>query len=228
MGRPKEHDEHTRAALRAAAERLIAEGGIAAFSVRAVAEEVGTTTRAVYSLFGSKDGLLVDALAQGAFDFLAEGIDELVETEDPVADLIAVGVSVFRALVLDHPALYRIAFQRIVPGFQAGPEVTAARQRAWTRLLAKSQRVKDAGLLRQRSVTQAAVEFNAMLEGLANAELRGHALRLLPEGAEEQTWRDALTTVTSGFNAPARRPPRRSGPTSTSAPRSKPLATPRS
>src|SRR4249920_3896274 len=117
MGRPKEHDEHTRATLRAATERLIAGGGLAAFSVRAVAEEAGTTTRAVYSLFGSKDGLLVDALAQGAFDFLVEGIDRLVETDDPQSDLIGVGVPVFRSLVLEHPSLYRIAFQRIVPRF---------------------------------------------------------------------------------------------------------------
>jgi AcrR family transcriptional regulator len=211
MGRPREHDERTRAALRAAAERLIAQGGITAFSVRAVAEEVGTTTRAVYSLFGSKDGLLVDALAQSAFDFLADGIDELVETDDPVADLIAVGVPVFRRLVVEHPALYRIAFQRIVPGFQAGPEVTAARQRAWTRLVAKTQRLAEGGLLRQRSATQAAVEFNAMLEGLANAELRGTSLRLLPEGAEEETWYNALTTLTRGFSAGRRRDRRRAG-----------------
>jgi AcrR family transcriptional regulator len=211
MGRPREHDERTRAALRAAAERLIAQGGITAFSVRAVAEEVGTTTRAVYSLFGSKDGLLIDALAQSAFDFLADGIDELVETDDPVADLIAVGVPVFRGLVVEHPALYRIAFQRIVPGFQAGPEVTAARQRAWTRLVAKTQRLAEGGLLRQRSATQAAVEFNAMLEGLANAELRGISLRLLPEGAEEETWYNALTTLTGGFSAGRRRDRRRAG-----------------
>ena len=38
-----------------------------------------------------------------------------------------------------------------------------------------------------------------MLEGLANAELRGAVLRLLPEGAEEDAWRRALTTVIRGF-----------------------------
>ncbi len=202
MGRPRGHDEHTRAALRAAAEQLVANGGVAAFSVRAVADQAGTTTRAVYSLFGSKDGLLVDALAQGAFDYLTEGIDALGDTDDPVADLIAVGVRVFRGLVRDHPALYRIAFQRIVPGFRAGPEVAAARQQAWARLTAKMQRLKDAGLLDHRPVAEAAVEFNAMLEGLANAELRGRALSLLPEGAEEEAWRNALTTVIRGFGAP--------------------------
>jgi AcrR family transcriptional regulator len=197
------HDEETRAALRAAAERLVAEGGAGAFSVRAVAAEVGTSTRAVYALFGSKEGLLVDALAQGAFEFLAEGIDALVETDDPRADLVGVGVPVFRRLVLEHPALYRIAFQRVVPDFRPGPEVTEARERAFSRLLAKVQRVADAGLLGRKSVQGAAVEFNAMLEGLANAELRGTTLSILPAGDEEHVWREALMTVIRGFDSSA-------------------------
>jgi AcrR family transcriptional regulator len=200
MGRPKEHNEDTRAALRAAAERLVTTGGPAAFSVRAVADEAGTTTRAVYSLFGSKESLLVDALAQSAFEFLADGIAELVETTDPVADLVAVGTKVFRGLVREHPARYRIAFQRIVPGLRAGPEVTAARERALAGLLAKVQRVHDAGRLGTKSVREAAVEFNAMMEGLANAELRGTTLRILPPGGEERTWHDALATVVRGFH----------------------------
>src|SRR5512134_2475228 len=100
VGRPKEHDERTRAALRAAAERIVEEDGPEALSVRAVAGEARTTTRAVYSLFGSKEGLLVDALAQGAFEFLAEHIDRLPRTNDAVSDLVAVGVPVFRTLVL--------------------------------------------------------------------------------------------------------------------------------
>ena len=199
MGRPREHSDETRAALRSAAERLVAESGPAALSVRAVAAEAGTTTRAVYSLFGSKESLLVDALAEGAFDYLADGIDDLGETEDPVFDLIAIGVPVFRGLVTEHPALYRIAFQRAIPGMQAGPELTAARTRAWNQLSAKVGRLEAAGLLREKSVAEAAVEFNAMLEGLANAELRGAVLRNLPEGDEERAWRDALATVIAGF-----------------------------
>lgn len=199
MGRPRRHDEETRNALRAAAERIVAERGAASVSVRTVAAEAGTTTRAVYSLFGSKDGLLVDTLAQGAFEFLADGIDAQAETEDPVADLVAVGVPVFRSLVLEHPALYRIAFQRIAPGLRAGPELTAARERAFSRLLHRVERVDAAGLLGTTPVLEAAVTFNAVLEGLANAELRGSVIRILPEGREEQTWRKALTIVIRGF-----------------------------
>jgi AcrR family transcriptional regulator len=203
MGRPREHDDETRAALRAAAERLVAEGGPAAFSVRAVAEAAGTTTRAIYSLYGSKEGLLVDALARGAFEFLFAEIERLGETDDVVADLVAVGVPVFRRLVVEHPALYRIAFQRVVPGLRPGPELVSARQRAWNQLLAKVGRLAPAGLLGTKTVREAAVEFNAMLEGLANAELRGAVFRNLPEGDEERAWRSALTTVVKGFGARA-------------------------
>lgn len=200
MGRPREHDEQTKRALTAAAEELVAEGGPDALSVRAVAEIAGTTTRAVYSLFGSKDGL-VDALAQRAFELLRAGLEELPETDDPAADLVEVGVVVFRRFVRNHPSLFRIAFQRVVPGLQAGRELISARQGALTGLEARVQRLENAGLLGRKSVRQATVEFNAMCEGLANAELRGATLRILPEGDEERAWRDGLLTLVEGFGA---------------------------
>jgi AcrR family transcriptional regulator len=201
VGRPRVHDEETRAALRAAAEKLVAEGGAAAFSVRAVAARAGTSTRAIYSLFGSKEGLLVDALAQDAYEFLADGMDNAVETDDPAADLVEMGVSVYRRLVLEHPALYRIAFQRIVPDARFGPELTETRERSLSRLLAKVQRLADAGQLSSMSVRDGAVAFNALCEGLANSELRAATLSILPQGEEERAWRDALTALVRGFSA---------------------------
>lgn len=199
VGRPREHDEGTRARLRAAAERLVAEGGSDALSVRRVADEAATTTRAVYTVFGSKEGL-VAALAQTAFEFLSDEIDRLPETDDPAADLVAIGTQVIRRLVRDHPALYRIAFQRIA-GLQPEPKLVAARERAWVQLQGRVQRLKDFGLLDGKPVPDAARELNAMWEGLANAELRGDVLRIMPRGEEERAWRDALTTVIRGFDA---------------------------
>jgi AcrR family transcriptional regulator len=200
MGRPREHNEQTRAALRGAAERIVADGGPGALSVRAVADEARTTTRAVYSVFGSKDGL-VDTLAQTAFEFLFTEIDALPETDDPAADLVDVGVKVFRRLVREHPALYRIAFQRVVPGLRAGLDLTAARQRAFAQLQGKIGRLEQAGLLGDTSVRDATVAFEAMMEGLANAELRGTTLSILPHGAEERAWHDALVALVRGFRA---------------------------
>jgi hypothetical protein len=43
------------------------------------------------------------------------------------------------------------------------------------------QRTGDAGWLGDKPVREAAVEFNAMMEGLANAELRGGVFPNLPK-----------------------------------------------
>jgi len=40
-----------------------------------------------------------------------------------------------------------------------------------------------------------------MCEGLANAELRGGTLRILPEGKEEQVWREAFEALVRGLMA---------------------------
>lgn len=199
MGRPGEHDEQSREALRAAAERLYDERGPTGVSVRAVADEVGTTTRAVHRLFGSRDGLLIDAMAERAYELLERGLEDQVETDDPARDLIEAGVTVFRPFVRQHPALFRITFQRVVPDFTPGPELVAARDAAFRRLLAKVERLRAAGKLGDLPVVRAAAEFQAVCEGLGNQELRGATLRLLPAGGEEEAWRSALTTLVCGF-----------------------------
>jgi AcrR family transcriptional regulator len=161
----------------------------------------------VYSLFGSKDGL-VAAVAQTAFEYLYDQIDRLPVTDDPAADLIAIGTKVVRRLALDHPGLFRIAFQRVA-GLQSDPGLVAARQKAWVQLQAAVQRLGDAGLLGTKPVPDAAREINAMWEGLANAELRGEVLRIMPTGHEERAWVDALTTVVRGFDPTQPTPVRR-------------------
>ena len=203
MGRPREHDDVTRDALRLAAERLFNERGAAGVSVRAVADAVGTTTRAVYSLFGSRDGLLVDALAQRAYELLSEALDEHAESDDPAADVIDMAAVVFRSFVRDHPALYRITFQRVVPGFAPGPELVEARDASFARLTAKIRRLETAGLLGNKPLSEAVTEFQAMCEGLGNLELRGSAMPLLPRGEQDAAWRRAFTTLVRGFGVSA-------------------------
>lgn len=217
VGRPKEHDERTRAALLVAAEGLVAEGGPDALSIRLVAERVGTTTRAVYSLFGSKDGLIA-ALASRAFRIIEASMNDLPVTDDPARDLVDVGVLVFRRFVREHPALFRIAFQRIAPELMARAEVVEARNSALPKLLARVQHAADAGVLGTTSAMEGAIAFNALCEGLANAELRGSNLPILPGGHEDEAWRTALESLVRGFSSPRADEGRR--PASSSARRS--------
>ena len=198
MARPKEHGEHIAAALLEAAEQIVEADGLDALTVRRIAKEVGTTTRAVYSVFGSKDGLVV-ALGGRAFDLLREHIEALPATPDPAADLVEAGVSVFRLFAIEHPSLFKIGVQRALPapGLFAGFRASA--ERALAELEALVGRLAAAGGICDRTVRDAARGFHSLCEGLAAMELRG----ALPVGDEVRIWRDALTALVQGFALPS-------------------------
>jgi len=196
-GRPREHDRKTALALIEAAERIVQAGGVPALSVRAVAAEVGTTTRAVYSLYGSKDGLLF-ALGARAFDLLGSAIDALPRSDDQQADLVEAGIVVFRRFALEHPSLFRIGIQHALPQDAAHlvANIRGSAASAWAGLKAMITRLEDAGLLGPYSVDEATLAFHALCEGLAAVELR----RLMPQGLEEGLWRNALFALVRGFS----------------------------
>src|SRR6266540_2253912 len=129
MGRPKEYDESTAAALLDVAERLVSEGGLEALSVRRLAREIGATIQAVYSLFGSKDGLVI-ALGTRAFNLLSDGMDSLPTTDDPAGDLVEAGVVVFRRFTLSRPSLFTIGFLRTGIPAEIAREFRSAQENA--------------------------------------------------------------------------------------------------
>ena len=215
VGRPKEHDQRTSAALLDAAERIVAADGLGAVSVRALADEVHTTTRAIYSLFGSKDGLIA-ALGARIFDLLAAAVDAVPTTQDPGADLVEAGVKGFRRLVVEHPALFQLGIQQTHAATDTQlAEIRGAAARAWPALQARVTRLQQHGRLGTRSVDDAATAFHALCEGLAALEIRC----AFPAEAAEHLWRDSLTALIDGFNTNPRRrrppPTRQLSPTPT-------------
>lgn len=200
MGRPKEHDARTRALLLDTAEDLIAEHGPQALSVRGLADTAGTSTRAVYSLFGSKAGLLA-ALATRLFEMLAAAVDATPRTADPVADIITASLDGFRRVALEHPALYRLVFLQVVPDLELGQPFTDAADAAFGRLEELLHRLGTTSGLLGHSPGQAARTVHALTEGLATMELRGGLRR-----DAEETWRNALDALLRGLTATV--PPR--------------------
>lgn len=188
MGRPREHDERTAAALLAAAEQAVMDGGIEALSVRGVAADVGTTTRAVYSLYGSKDGLLA-ALAARPFELLHEGLDALPFTDDPAADLVAAAL-MFRRFSSEHPSLFALGIQHV----PVSETVAVVAWESLDVLKAKVQRLADAGRLNGRTVDGATLQFHALCEGMAAVERRGMGV-----SDWEALWRQAFEALVAGF-----------------------------
>jgi AcrR family transcriptional regulator len=204
MGRPKTHDQRQAAALLDAAEELVDSGGLEALSVRAVAERCSTTTRAVYSLFGSKAGL-VAALGARMFELLGAGVDALPKTDRPAADLVEAGVGVFRQLAITRPALFQIGVQQTSVDVAVTSKIRPVARSAFQILESRFQRLHDDGQLPDRAINEAATQFHALCEGLATVEQRG----MIPPGNAERLWRDALAALIDGLAKPPPRPPDR-------------------
>jgi len=208
VGRPREHDAETAAALLDAAEELLASGGPGGLTVRAVAEARGTTTRAVYSLFGGKTGL-VEQLAGRGYDVLTGLVSGLPETDDPAADLVAAGVDGFRVFATERPHLFRLTFERLTAETVENPDVRLRARGAYQALVRWVGRAQTAGVVDDRPEAALAFEFHATCVGLATTAA---SRRPPPDGpgfwlpvedaSDEDLWRGALTALVRGM-APA-------------------------
>lgn len=196
MARPRLHDEQTALALLDAAERLVAEDGLDALSIRRVAGAVGTTSRAVYSLFGSKDGLVV-ALGIRSFDLLRAAIDALPMTDDPANDLVEAGVQVFRGFALQHPALFQLGVQQVAVPPELVQGFDEAAKHALAGLERRLARLADAQQLGEHPLWEAVCAFHALCEGLAALELRG----TFHDVDAKRLWHDALAALIAGWAA---------------------------
>ncbi len=103
------HHGDLRAALIQAADDLIAEGDIEAFSLRAAAQRAGVSPGAPAHHFGSAKGLLTE-VALLAFDRAGQYIEEVGCSDDAVSDVRAVSLA-FVSFALDHPGHFRLMFR---------------------------------------------------------------------------------------------------------------------
>ena len=197
MGRPRIHDEETRVKLLAAAENLLAERGLDAVSVRAAADAAGTSTRAVYALFDSKEGL-VQALAQRTFELVMEHVGAVPLTDDPGEDLITGAAQGFRRFALEHRELFRLFFAMQMQRPRLSNESDATRLEALNTLVQRVERAKAAGLLGTHSVQRVTMLWDVMCVGLAAREFCG----LIPPDQGERVWTDALRSLLVGLGTP--------------------------
>ncbi|GAB2536279.1 TetR/AcrR family transcriptional regulator [Brachybacterium huguangmaarense] len=115
------YDDDLRAELVAGATRALTDSGPAALSVRALAATAGTSTQAVYSLFGGKTGLIDAVLAEGfaqlgielaMVDVLGAGDDAATDggpDDAGVRGLVRIATA-YRSWALERPALYAAMF----------------------------------------------------------------------------------------------------------------------
>ncbi|OBG36236.1 TetR/AcrR family transcriptional regulator [Mycobacterium sp. E3198] len=90
-----------------AAVGLLDEHGPDALQTRRVAGAAGTSTMALYTHFGGMRGLIAGVAEEGLRQF--DAALTVPETDDPVADLFAVGAA-YRRYAIERPHMYRLMF----------------------------------------------------------------------------------------------------------------------
>ncbi len=167
-----EHHQDLRSALVAAATRLLAQEGPNAVSTRRIAAEVGASTTAIYTLFGSKEGL-IHALYLDGFEHLREALEAVPCTDDPLADLEALGWA-YRRHALSEPERYAVMFGHLVAGFSPPAESVARTKRSFAVLLDAVRRCLEAGLLSADDPVEVADILWAGVHGMVSLELVGY------------------------------------------------------
>lgn len=165
MGRPRLHDEHLRQRLLEAATDLMAVDG-PDFSLRPLVASVGTSTSAVYSLFGSR-GELLEAITLRAASSFVEA-QRTAAHDDPVQHILAIAHAI-RRWAGENAAMFQVVFGRT----NDSPAIAAARESATEPLLEAVTTATERDILHGDPETTTRTIF-AGVHGFIALELLGH------------------------------------------------------
>jgi len=136
-------------------------------TLRALVEDTGASTMAVYTHFGGMPGLW-RAVRQEGFTRLAQRLTTVERTDDPVRDLAALGAA-YTANAFAAPHLYRTMFDT-----EAELEDPDAADATFGELVACAARARDGGRFSPRCDPEAlATQFWATGHGLVVLALTG-------------------------------------------------------
>ena len=160
--RRQQRREAKQATIVVEAWRLAHRDGLAAISLRDLADAVGLRQPSLYVYFASKADLFDAMFADGNRQLL-ERLDGLTLPQDPRAALKKF-LGAFVAFALEDPARCELLFQRHIPGFTPSPASYALAEEALDRGV---ELMHDAGVTQQGDIDC----IVAMVGGLMEAQL---------------------------------------------------------
>jgi AcrR family transcriptional regulator len=160
------------AVLKAAGELLAAEGA-GALTMRRIAEDIGSSTTVLYTIFDSKNGIL-DAMVQAGHEELRARLEAIPSDEAPFERLSETG-RVYRAFALQDPARYQFLFGSAIPGYRRSQDAVAAARSSFDALANVVRVCQRTGII-SRSTDAAFVSeiLIAAAHGAISLELSGH------------------------------------------------------
>lgn len=186
-------DELRQAILRSAV-GVLERGGPPALTARDVATAAGTSTAALYELFGGKAGL-VRAVFYRGFRLLLDRLASVPTSDDPRADLVAV-LAASRAFASDHPVLFDVMYTRPFAEFEPDADDRRTAGAVYRLVVDRVERwLAAAGS--DRDPVDAAHALVATGRGLSAAELAG--LLGTSRASRERRWHLTIDALLDGL-----------------------------
>jgi AcrR family transcriptional regulator len=180
-----------------AAERLFAERGPGAVTMRQLASELGVSPMTPYRYFEDKDDILAAVRANGFNRFA----DALETARESATGAQASGTAVGEAYVtfaLEHPHSYKLMFDLNQPHVEKYPELVAAGQRAHETMTGYVNDALAEGLI-SGDPEQIGLMFWAAIHGVVVLSLAG----MLPPGSTRDLYRTLDATLARGLRPKA-------------------------
>lgn len=156
-------------------------GGIDALQARAVTGDVGVSTAALYTHFGSMGGL-ISAVNERAFIDFRIAVMVPGTTDDPLSDILAMGLA-YRNFAITHPNEYELLFSRQVMRYARGvrAEVESSMNAdapagiaAFAMVVERARAILKADLIDPMDASLFSAQMWAALHGYVALELGGH------------------------------------------------------
>lgn len=163
--------EPTRAAIIAAASRLLESGGIEAVTLRAVGDAAGISRAAPYRHFADKAALL-QHLAVLTLGGMAARMRDVAEGLDAIAGLQARALAYVHAAV-EQPNHYLLIFGDM-PVVSPAPEAEAAADDAMRAIEEGVEQARDRGYLSNIATREMATVIWVALHGISQLQITGH------------------------------------------------------
>ena len=197
MARPKIHDDALKERLLDAAAGMVTRQGVSALSMRTLAAQAGTSTTAVYSLFGGRSELL-QALYVQAFSGFGAAQEGVPVTDDPSADLLGLGRA-YRCWALDHPHFYAIMFGGALVGIEPDERTLEHCRTTMDPLLSAVERGRAAGVLAHGSTQTLSLAIWAAVHGAVSLELTA-GLMPFPRAVADAHYEAVLASILRGWS----------------------------
>jgi AcrR family transcriptional regulator len=166
------HQQALRQGILDDASNLLLREGLQALSMRRIAQMVGCSTTVLYTMFGSKQGL-VDELYLKGFAMLRQALEAVPKSDNLLEYLITLGQA-YRAFALANSTYYAVMF------CQSSPEFTPTKsciQQSWSSfvlLVSTVQACIDTEIFGEDNAQEVAKMLWAVVHGHVGLELTGH------------------------------------------------------